>query len=148
MTQSSRTPSARTDIFSPEKRSAVMRAVKAANTKPEIRLRKALHARGLRYALHRRDLPGKPDIVFPKYKAVLFVHGCFWHGHDCKRGARLPKTNTDYWREKIARNKARDADHERALVDRGWRVLIAWECDLKTLDAIADELAALIRRRL
>ena len=123
-----------------------MRAVKSKDTRPELCLRKALHARGLRYALHRKDLPGKPDLVFPKYRCVLFVHGCFWHGHHCKRGARQPKTNAEYWREKIARNTARDAAAQHALRSAGWRVLIAWECELRPIDNIADRLVAEIRR--
>jgi DNA mismatch endonuclease (patch repair protein) len=111
-----------------------MRAVKGRDTKPEITLRKQLHALGYRYRLNAKDLPGKPDLVFPKYKAVLFVHGCFWHGHKCKRGARQPKQNADYWKEKIARNKARDKKNAAALEKLGWRVITVWECELKTLD--------------
>ena len=124
-----------TDVFSPEKRSAIMRAVKSKDTKPELRLRKALHALGFRYRLNVKDLPGKPDLVFPKHGAVLFVHGCFWHGHGCKRGRRQPKTNAAYWREKIAKNKARDSNNLDALNALGWRVLIVWECEIPTLDA-------------
>ncbi len=127
----------RTDVFSPEKRSAIMRAVKSEHTKPEITLRKALHRLGYRYRLNVRDLPGKPDLVFPKYQTVLFVHGCFWHGHHCKRGKRIPKTNTAYWTEKIARNKARDKKNAAALRVLGWRVITIWECKLKTLDPAA-----------
>lgn len=111
-----------------------MRAVKSTNTKPEVKLRKALFALGYRYRLNVKTLPGKPDIVFPKYNTVIFVHGCFWHGHDCKRGRRIPKTNRAYWTDKIARNKARDIKHVKALADLGWRVITVWECELKTLD--------------
>jgi DNA mismatch endonuclease (patch repair protein) len=124
----------RTDVFSPEKRSAVMRAVKSSDTKPEIAVRKALHALGYRYRLNVKTLPGKPDLVFPKHRAVIFVHGCFWHGHSCKRGKRVPKTNTAYWTEKIARNKARDKKNTAALKKLGWRVITVWECEAKTLD--------------
>ena len=124
----------RTDVFSPEKRSAVMRAVKSTNTKPEVALRKALFALGYRYRLNVKGLPGKPDIVLPKYRTVIFVHGCFWHGHRCKRGARVPKSNTEYWIEKIARNKLRDRKNRAALEQLGWRVITLWECSLKTLD--------------
>ncbi len=124
----------RTDVFSPEKRSAVMRAVKSADTKPEIAIRKALHALGYRYRLHVKNLPGKPDLVFPKHRTVIFVHGCFWHGHNCKRGRRVPKTNTGYWLEKVARNKARDKKNTAALKKLGWRVITVWECEVKTLD--------------
>lgn len=114
-----------------------MRAVKSSNTKPELALRKALHALGYRYRLYVKDLPGKPDLVFPKYRTVIFVHGCFWHGHACKRGARTPKSNVDYWVEKIARNKARDRKNAAALRKLGWGVITLWECQLKTLDPAA-----------
>lgn len=124
----------RTDVFTKEKRSEVMRAVKGKDTKPEVALRKALFALGYRYRLNVKDLPGKPDLVFPKHRAVIFVHGCFWHGHNCKRGAREPKSNVDYWREKIARNKRRDKMNAAALRKLGWRVITVWECELKSLD--------------
>ncbi|MFQ5564050.1 MAG: very short patch repair endonuclease [Parvularculaceae bacterium] len=134
-----------TDVFPPEKRSEVMRAVKGADTKPELTLRKALFAKGFRYRLHRKDLPGKPDLVFPKYHAVVFVHGCFWHGHDCARGRRVPKTNRAYWTAKIARNRERDAKNVAALRKAGWRVFTVWECELKNLDAVARGLARKLR---
>jgi DNA mismatch endonuclease (patch repair protein) len=136
----------RADVFSAAKRSEVMRAVKGADTKPEIALRKALFARGLRYRLHAGDLPGKPDLVFPRHRAVVFVNGCFWHGHDCARGSRTPKTNRAYWTGKIARNKARDKETVKALAALGWRAYIVWECALKSLDAAADRTARLVRR--
>ncbi len=136
----------RRDLFSPEKRSAVMRAVKGADTKPEMALRKALFARGLRYRLHVGDLPGKPDLVFPRHRAVVFVNGCFWHGHSCPRGARVPKTNRAYWSKKIARNIARDQEHAKALAALGWRAYVVWECALKDVDAAADRTARLVRR--
>ena len=123
-----------TDVFTKEKRSEVMRAVKGRDTKPEIALRKKLFALGYRYRLNVKTLPGKPDIVFPKHKTVIFVHGCFWHGHDCKRGSRAPKQNAEYWREKIARNKARDKKNAADLEKLGWRVVTVWECELKDLD--------------
>ena len=129
------------DVFTPEKRSAVMRAVKGKNTAPEIALRKALFKRGFRYRLNVADLPGKPDLVFPRYRAIIFVHGCFWHGHDCARGARPPKTNADYWRAKIARNVKRDHAAIDALQRDGWRVYVSWECDLKRIDEEADKAA-------
>lgn len=134
-------PKKRTDIFSAEKRAEIMRAVKSRDTGPEIALRKALFAKGLRYRLHVKDLPGKPDIVFAKHRAVLFVHGCFWHGHDCARGARLPKTNAAYWREKIARNRNRDHEAIAALQRHGWRVKVSWECDLKHPPEEANKIA-------
>lgn len=111
-----------------------MRAVKSENTKPEIILRKALFSLGFRYRLNVKNLPGKPDLVFAKHRTVIFVHGCFWHGHNCKRGKRVPKTNRTYWTEKIARNKARDRKNAAALRKLGWRVITIWECKLKKLD--------------
>ena len=137
MKKTRQTENASADIFTAEKRSAIMRAVKSSDTKPEIALRKALFALGYRYRLNVKALPGKPDIVLPKYKTVIFVHGCFWHGHDCKRGSRIPKTNRAYWTEKIARNKIRDAKNIDALSKLGWRVLVIWECEVKDLDPAA-----------
>ena len=124
----------------PERRSRTMRAVKGANTRPEMQVRRLLHAMGYRYRLHRKDLPCKPDIVFSSRRKVIFVHGCFWHGHDCRRGARLPKTNREYWSAKIAGNRARDARCLEQLRALGWEALVLWECELK------DE--ADLRRRL
>lgn len=112
----------------PEARSAVMRAVKGRDTRPEMAVRRAAHALGYRFRLHRRELPGSPDLVFPSRKTAVFVHGCFWHGHDCPRGARAPKTNADYWRAKIARNVARDARVIAELEALGWRPAVIWEC--------------------
>ncbi|MGE0409374.1 MAG: very short patch repair endonuclease [Amphiplicatus sp.] len=134
----------RADVFSPEKRAEVMRAVKSADTKPEIALRKALFAKGLRYRLHAADLPGRPDLVFPRRRAVLFVNGCFWHGHDCPRGARIPKTNRAYWTAKIARNVARDKKNAETLAALGWRVFTVWECGLKDVETAARRLAKAI----
>jgi len=132
------------DVFAPDQRSAVMRAVKSRNTTPELAVRRAAHALGLRFRLNRSDLPGKPDLVFPGRRAVIFVHGCFWHGHDCTRGARMPATNRDYWRAKIGRNMARDKASLSALKKLGWKPVVIWEC--KTRDA--EPLARLIVRKL
>ena len=118
-----------------------MRAVKGRDTKPEIALRKALFKKGFRYRLNVAGMPGKPDLVFPKHNAVIFVHGCFWHGHDCARGRRKPKTNAAYWRAKIARNVKRDHEAIDALQRDGWRVYVSWECDLKQIDKEADKAA-------
>jgi DNA mismatch endonuclease (patch repair protein) len=137
----------RSDIFSPEKRSEIMRAVKGADTGPELRLRKALHAKGFRYRLNVKGLPGKPDLVFPKYRAIIFVHGCFWHGHECARGARVPKSNTLYWRAKIARNVKRDHETIAALQRYGWYVKTSWECDLKNLSKEANKIAGWLKSR-
>ncbi|WP_439635411.1 very short patch repair endonuclease [Oceanicaulis sp.] len=125
------------DVFTPDERSRVMRAVKGKDTKPEMIVRRMAHALGYRYRLHRKDLPGSPDLVFAGRQAVIFVHGCFWHGHDCARGSRQPKTNAEYWRAKIARNAARDAAALKALEEQGWKTLVLWECDLKDRDALA-----------
>jgi DNA mismatch endonuclease (patch repair protein) len=135
-----------TDVYSAEKRSAVMRRVKGRNTTPELAVRRALTRLGARYRLHRKDLPGKPDIVLPGRRLAIFVHGCFWHGHDCARGARVPKQNRDYWVGKVARNRARDAANREALTVLGWRVETIWECDLKDADALSERLAHLLQR--
>jgi DNA mismatch endonuclease (patch repair protein) len=133
-----------TDVYSTEKRSAVMRRIKGRDTSPELQVRKALSHLGARYRLHRADLPGKPDIVMPGRKLALFVHGCFWHGHDCARGARVPKQNRDYWVGKVARNRARDAQSREALAALGWRVETIWECDLKDAPKLSARLTALL----
>jgi len=124
-----------------ELRSRIMRAVKGANTAPELAVRSMVHRMGFRFRLHRRDLPGKPDLVFPRLKRVVFVHGCFWHGHDCARGARMPKANADYWRAKIARNRSRDLVHLKALKTAGWRAAVVWECELRNSTRVAKRLA-------
>ena len=124
-----------------------MKRVKRADTKPEVTLRKALHRLGFRYVVGDKRLPGTPDLVFPKYEAAVFVHGCFWHGHECRQG-RTPTSNVDYWGPKIVANRARDARKEQALRDLGWRVFTVWECQLKPrpLEATVATLANLIRR--
>lgn len=135
----------------PLTRSQTMARVKSKNTTPELKVRAYLWRAGLRYRLHRADLPGKPDVVFPGRRAVVFVHGCFWHGHDCPRGARMPQDNADYWRRKIERNRARDAKAAADLAALGWRVLTVWECELKDparLDALAADLRALASREI
>jgi DNA mismatch endonuclease (patch repair protein) len=129
-----------TDVYGPAKRSAVMRAVKGRGTSPELAVRRLVWSLGGRYRLNRADLPGKPDIVLPGRRLAIFVHGCFWHGHDCARGARVPKANRDYWTAKVARNRARDLAARGALANAGWRVETVWECELK--DAAALEARA------
>lgn len=121
-----------------------MARVKGKNTRPELTVRSLLHSLGYRFRLHRRDLPGSPDIVLPGRKTVVFVHGCFWHGHDCKRGGRLPKANADYWVSKIGRNTARDARARAELEAQGWRVLVIWECEIKEANALAAKLRAFL----
>ncbi len=121
-------------------RSRTMRAVKSRDTKPEMIVRRLVHAMGFRYRLHRADLPGKPDLAFAPRHKVIFVHGCFWHGHDCKRGARVPRTNTEYWVAKISRNRRRDAETTATLTQQGWSVLAVWECEIKDREALAARL--------
>lgn len=138
------TSAAPTDVFTPEKRSAVMRAVPGKDSSAELKVRRLLTRMGLRYRLHRRDLPGSPDVVLPGKRLALFVHGCFWHGHDCPRGARVPKSNTDYWRAKVARNRARDAAALEALQALGWRPEAIWECELKDQTGLTTRLNGLL----
>jgi DNA mismatch endonuclease (patch repair protein) len=118
------------DIVSPDVRSRMMSGIRGTNTKPELFLRHALHVAGFRFRLHVRNMPGTPDLVFPKYKAVLFANGCFWHGHDCHL-FRLPSTRTEFWEAKINRNRQADARALSLLSDTGWRCGLVWECALK-----------------
>ena len=135
-----------TDVYDAAKRSAVMRRVKGRDTTPELKVRRLLWALGARYRLHRKDLPGSPDIVLPGRRLAIFVHGCFWHGHDCARGARVPKANRAYWVAKVDRNRARDAKAVEALAALGWRVETLWECDLKNDAALTARLAEMLER--
>jgi DNA mismatch endonuclease, patch repair protein len=128
-------------------RSATMRAVHSENTRPELVVRSTLHQLGYRFRLHRSDLPGKPDIVFPGRRKVIFVHGCFWHGHDCARGARIPKTNREYWVSKITRNKQRDLLHLSNLEACGWRALAVWECQCADSDALSHLLSRFLESK-
>jgi DNA mismatch endonuclease (patch repair protein) len=128
-----------------ELRSRIMRAVKATDTAPEMAVRSLAHRMGFRFRLHRKDLPGKPDLVFPRFRKVIFVHGCFWHGHQCARGARIPKTNAQYWRGKISGNALRDTANAAALRKLGWRVAVIWECELKKPQRIEQRLAKFLR---
>lgn len=126
-------------------RSALMGRVRGKNTSPEIAVRRAAHALGLRFRLHRRDLPGRPDLVFPKHRLAIFVHGCFWHRHEgCKR-ATIPKTRQDFWLGKFADNEARDQRVTALLRDAGWRVEIVWECETKDQEALLRRLRDLVR---
>lgn len=125
-------------------RSRTMRAVRGRDTAPERAVRGLLHAMGYRFRLHRRDLPGTPDLAFPARRAVVFVHGCFWHGHDCRRGARAPRRNAGYWAAKIARNGARDAATAAALAALRWRSFVVWECALRDPAALGAELRAFL----
>jgi DNA mismatch endonuclease, patch repair protein len=125
-------------------RSAIMRAVKSRDTGPERAVRKILQKIAPGYRLHRADLPGKPDIAYGRRKLAIFVHGCFWHGHDCARGARMPKSNDDYWRAKIAGNRARDEKTLAAYQAMSWRSLAVYECELKDREALEEKLRGLL----
>lgn len=136
------------DTLTPEERSERMSRIRSQNTKPELWVRRLLHARGFRYRLHRKDLPGRPDLVLPKYDAVVFVQGCFWHAHHCQKG-RIPDTRADFWQAKFEGNKKRDARNARALRAAGWRVFTVWECELAKPDArkrVVERLTKKLRR--
>lgn len=115
-----------------------MSGIRAGNTRPELLVRKALHARGLRYRLHASGLPGKPDIVLPKHRTAIFIHGCFWHGHDCPL-FRMPRTRQEFWEAKIARNMARDQEVGREIAKAGWRQATVWECAIRGRNRIGIE---------
>lgn len=134
------------DVLTAEQRRLNMSRIRGKNTKPELLIRSALHRRGLRFRLHRRDLPGTPDIVLPKRRAVIFVHGCFWHGHGCHL-SKIPQTRTAFWTKKIEQNRLRDRVAEQRLKDDGWRVVVIWECLLRgpkklTVDTLIDKVVA------
>ncbi|HEQ72433.1 MAG TPA: DNA mismatch endonuclease Vsr [Spirochaetia bacterium] len=134
------------DVFSKAKRSEIMSRVKSKNTKPEMLLRGTLHRIGFRFRLHSAKLPGKPDLSFPKYRAVVFVNGCFWHGHGRCRKSALPTSNSEFWKTKIGKNKMRDQKAYRKLKRLGWRVIVVWECRLmKDAAATAEKVALKIR---
>lgn len=137
------------DVLTPEQRQLNMSRIRGRDTKPEMLVRRGLHARGLRYLLHDRKLPGRPDLVFPRYGAVVFVHGCFWHAHGCAL-SKLPATRQEFWNKKLAENAARDRRAIEALLADGWRVLVVWECALRGPgrrmdDDVVEALAADIR---
>ena len=137
------------DVLTAEQRSRCMAAVRGKDTKPEMRLRSELHAMGYRYRLHNASLPGKPDLVFAGRRAAIFVHGCFWHRHDCKAGRSLPATRVEFWVNKLSTNRERDRANVRHLRHLGWRVLIVWECQLKGRDAtrLLRKVAAFLNTR-
>jgi DNA mismatch endonuclease (patch repair protein) len=136
------------DVVDAEARSRMMSGIRGKNTKPEILVRSLLHRQGFRFRLHVRELPGKPDIVLPRYHAAIFVHGCFWHGHDCPL-YKLPGTRPDFWQEKIDRNRASDRRAQESLLAAGWRVAVVWECALRgpgaDIGQVAQRLAAWLR---
>lgn len=132
------------DIVSKEKRREMMAGIQGKDTKPELLIRKAIHRKGFRYKLHDKSLPGKPDLVFPKYKAVIQIHGCFWHLHDCHL-FKWPSTRPEFWQNKISGNKKRDLDNMERLQKLGWRILVIWECALrgkyrKSIDDVVDQI--------
>jgi len=133
------------DTHTEEQRSANMRAVRGKDTAPELLIRSTLHRLGYRFRLHRRDLPGTPDIVLPARKSVLFVHGCFWHGHECPRGS-LPSSHVDFWQSKIAKNQERDDRAQKQLRKEGWKVLTVWECETKNKSRLAKRLLRFLER--
>jgi DNA mismatch endonuclease (patch repair protein) len=119
------------DVHEPEVRSYNMSQIQGKDTKPEMIVRKFLHSNGFRYRLHAKDLPGKPDLVFPKYNSVIFVHGCFWHAHEGCKYFKIPKTRTEWWEEKLYGNRERDERNIKELEEKGWNVIVVWECELK-----------------
>lgn len=133
------------DKVSQEERSRIMSHVRSKDTKPEKQVRSLLHQLGFRFRLQRRDLPGTPDIVLPKYKTVLFVHGCFWHRHPGCKHATSPKSNMDYWQKKFERNQRRDIAVQKELAALGWKTIVVWECELKDAAKLAQELPSMIR---
>ena len=132
------------DRISPERRSWLMSRVKSKNTTPEMRVRQTAHALGLRFRLHKKDLPGKPDLVFAKYNTALFVHGCFWHRHQSCRKASIPKTRVDFWKSKFDANVSRDQRVANDLRELGWNVAVIWECETKNSELLVSKLEALM----
>ncbi|MXY89401.1 MAG: DNA mismatch endonuclease Vsr [Gammaproteobacteria bacterium] len=135
------------DNRTPDVRSRIMAAVRQKDTGPEMAVRRLLHRMGYRYSLHRRDLPGRPDLVFRSRRKVVFVHGCFWHGHDCRKG-RLPTSRLDYWKEKVSKNVARDARNIRDLIGKGWEVCVVWECEIAHMDSLRQRLVGFLEGEL
>lgn len=139
------------DFLTPQERSERMSRIPSSGTVPEKNLRRALHRLGLRYRINAKELPGKPDLAFPKYKAAVFVHGCFWHRHKGCGIATTPKSNTDFWNEKFSRNVSRDKRNRAALRNLGWSVIVVWECDLGSrmkIEAAANAVARRIRNQI
>ncbi|MBG6183048.1 DNA mismatch endonuclease (patch repair protein) [Arthrobacter sp. CAN_A214] len=130
-----------TDRLTPEQRSANMSKIRAANTKPEMQVRRMVHREGYRYVLYDKRLPGTPDLVFPGRRKVIFVHGCFWHQHTCRAGQYTPKTNAEFWSAKRQRNVDRDNEQLQKLEELGWKTYVVWECKLKQPDEVLEELA-------
>lgn len=125
------------DRVTKEKRSEIMSRIRGKNTSPELTIRKLVYSLGYRYRLYSKDLPGKPDLVFPGRKKVIFVHGCFWHYHGCKKG-QLPKSRLDYWLPKLEANKRRDEENSQELIKQGWKVLVLWQCEIKKTSVLKE----------
>lgn len=134
------------DVFPNGKRSWIMSRVREKDTSAELKVRSLTHRLGYRFRLHRKDLPGKPDLVFPSRRKLIFVNGCFWHGHDCARGARIPKTNREYWVGKIQKNIERDRNNQDILESLGWDILAVWECEIKDVERLARKLVAFLAK--
>ena len=130
------------DHLGKKDRSENMRRIKGKDTAPEIVVRRLLHRMGFRFRLHRKDLPGNPDVVLPKFRTVVFVHGCFWHGHDCKKGSarRRPKSNENYWNSKLERNVRRDAANAEKIRELGWKRIVVWACETRNLELLEEQL--------
>ncbi len=132
------------DRMTPQQRHRCMASIRSKDTGPELAVRRMVHAMGFRYRLHVRALPGCPDIVLPRHRKIIFVHGCFWHAHGCRTSRRAPATNKKFWKEKFARNKTRDAENLRALWRGGWQVLVIWECETKDKEQLHSIIAAFL----
>jgi len=133
-----------TDVFSKDTRAWIMRQVRGKDTKPELIIRSFIHCLGYRFRLHKKNLPGKPDLVFPSRQKVIFVHGCFWHGHKCRRGNRMPKTNVNYWKNKIERNMYRFVKQKKDLKKQGWESLVIWECQIGDLGKLQKKILSFL----
>lgn len=134
------------DTRSPDQRRRIMQSVRTKDTGPEWIVRRLLHRQGYRFRLHSRHLPGRPDIVLPSRRIAIFVHGCFWHGHECRKG-RLPKSRLEYWQPKIAANRHRDTKNVKELAALGWRVMVVWQCETREVDRLLGSLVAFIELR-
>ena len=135
-----------TDNLTPSQRRKTMHRVKSKNTTPEMKVRRLVHGLGYRYRLHAPNLPGKPDLVFPKYKKIIMVNGCFWHGHEGCSASERPSSNTDYWNAKLDRNKKRDRENIRKLEEAGWEVTVIWECQTKKEDELLELIKGIFDR--
>ena len=132
------------DTFTPQERSKLMSRVHSRNSKPELLVRRVIHSMGYRYRLHDAKLPGKPDIVFASRRKVIFVHGCFWHRHSCAKGQQVPKSHTNFWKSKLEKNKNRDIKQQELLQQLGWDVLVIWECMLRDLHKLQDDIRSFL----